>query len=71
MKRIVWGKISGIYTLGSCSWSRTKDVFEVLSNIQANKNKELSIKRVYIKEPETRENQAITVISGISSVVHT
>ena len=50
---------------------RIKIVFKILSNVQTDKNRELSTERVYTRESETGENQTITVINRISNVIYT
>jgi len=47
---------SRVYTIGLYNWPKTKNKFKVFFNVQAYKNKALSIKGIYIKKSKIKTN---------------
>jgi len=52
----VWRMVSRVYTMGLYNWSRTRNKFKVLFNIQIYKNRALSTKRIYVRESKIKIN---------------
>jgi len=71
MERKVWGIASKVYTMGLHNWSRIRNKFKVLFNIQTYRNRVLSIKGICIREFKIKINQTIIVISRISNTIRT
>ena len=57
--------------MGLWDWFKTKNCTKVLFNIQVNKDRELSLKKIYQGKSKKRIYLTIIIISRISSIVYT